>query len=178
MKEKIIEKETVFTGRQFHLEKMLVRLPSGQETQRDVVRHPGAVAIVAIDEQEKLLFVEQFRIAAGSSGTVTLEIPAGTLATNENPMLCAQRELREETGYRAKNMHDLGGFYLAPGYSSEYIHLFLATQLEYDPLPRDDDEFINVERLSISKALEALDQGKICDAKSIIGLWHASRALP
>ncbi len=175
MHEKILQQETVYCGRQFTLKKLQVRLPDGQEAQRDVIRHPGAVAIVAIDEQGRLLLVRQFRIAAGETGNITLELPAGTLESNEAPLLCAQRELREETGYRADSMRALGGFYVAPGYTSEFIEIFLASQLQHDPLPGDADEFIALERMSIPEALEAVDAGRICDAKTIIGLWYATR---
>ena len=165
----------MYFGRQFTVEKLLARLPDGHEAQRDVVRHPGAVAIVAIDEHGRLLFVRQFRIAAGEIGNITVELPAGTLEPNEAPLLCAQRELQEETGYRAGSMRRLGGFYVAPGYTSEFIEMFFATQLQYDPLPGDADEFITLERMSIPEALEALAAGRICDAKTIIGLWYATR---
>lgn len=171
MSEEILRRQTVFTGRQFALESLLVRLPDGREAQRDVVRHPGAVAIVATDEAERILLVRQFRIAAGKDGALTLELPAGTLEPGEAPLACAQRELREETGFRAEALRSLGGFYVAPGYTSEYIELFRATDLRPDPAVGDADEFISVVRMNKSEMRQAIQSGQINDAKTMIGLW-------
>lgn len=173
MYEKIITRDQIFSGKLLTLEMLRVKLPNGSMTQREIIRHPGAVAIIAIDENEEILLVEQFRIAAGPKGSTTLEIPAGTLKEDENPVDCADRELREETGFSAKTIHSLGGFYLAPGYSTEYIHLYSATQLFYDPLPKDEDEFISIVRIGIPEAKQAIIDGRICDAKSIIGIMNA-----
>ena len=173
MNEKIITRDQIFSGKLLTLEMLRVKLPNGSMTQREIIHHPGAVAIVAINENEEILLVKQFRIAAGPKGSSTLEIPAGTLKEDENPVDCADRELREETGFSAKTIHSLGGFYLAPGYSTEYIHLYSATQLFHDPLPKDEDEFISTVRIGIPEAKQAIIDGRICDAKSIIGILNA-----
>ncbi|MCY4008558.1 MAG: NUDIX hydrolase [Anaerolineaceae bacterium] len=175
MKEIIVSKNQIHVGSLLSLEEIHVELPNGQRAQRDLVRHPGAVALVAIDENGMILLVEQFRIAAGPEGSITLEIPAGTLQGDEVPIACAERELREETGYRAEEMQPLGGFYLAPGYSTEYIHLFSASRLVHDPLPMDADEFIRVKRLKIAEALREVRDRRISDAKTIIGILRAAQ---
>lgn len=175
MKENIVSKSQIHSGSLLSLEEILVELPNGKRAQRDLVRHPGAVALVAIDENGMILLVEQFRIAAGPVGSITLEIPAGTIQDNEEHIDCAARELREETGFRAEDIRPLGGFFLAPGYSTEYIHLFSACQLIHDPLPMDADEFIRLKRLKIDEAMEEIREGRICDAKSIIGIMHAAQ---
>ncbi len=173
MGELVLGSETIFEGRYFSLQTLRVRLPNGEESQRDIVLHPGAVAIVAIDDRKRILLVRQFRIAIGNGGAKSLELPAGTLEVGEEPLACAHRELREETGYRAAEMETLGGFYAAPGYTSEYIHLFRAARLHYDPLPRDADEFIELERLKREEAQAAVISGEINDAKTIIGIGYA-----
>ena len=172
MNEKITARTRIYSGQLLSLEKLDVELPNGSVAQREIICHPGAVAIIAIDEDQKILLVEQYRVAAGPKGSVMLEIPAGTLQDDETPVACAHRELREETGYGAKTLHLLGEFYLAPGYSTEYIHLYVATQLFFDPLPKDEDEFIEIKRMGIPEAKQAIMDGSICDAKSIIGIMN------
>jgi ADP-ribose pyrophosphatase len=149
-----------------------VRLADGRTVHRDIVTHPGAVAIAALDDQERVLLVRQYRTAAERE---LLEIPAGTLHPGEDPLLAAARELREETGFAPGHLEALGGIFVAPGYTSEYIHLYLATGLSADPLPMDDDEFIVLERLSLDAALEAIESGEICDAKSVTALLRLDR---
>lgn len=177
MKENIISRSQIHSGSLLSLEEILVELPNGKRSKRDLVRHPGAVALVAIDENGMILLVEQFRIAAGPVGSITLEIPAGTIQDDEAPIHCAARELREETGFRAEEIHPLGGFFLAPGYSTEYIHLYSAYRLIHDPLPMDADEFIHLKRLKVDEAMNEIREGNICDAKSIIGIMYAAQLL-
>jgi ADP-ribose pyrophosphatase len=166
--------EPVFSGRIVTLEVHTVRLPDGAIGKREIIRHPGAVAIVALDAEQNVLLVSQFRSAAKQ---VMLEIPAGILERGETPAACASRELREETGYRANHIETLGGLHTAPGYTNEYIHLYVATDLESDPLPQDADEFILVRRVPIRETLAMIERGEITDAKSVIGLLRVAHRL-
>ncbi|MBL8163177.1 MAG: NUDIX hydrolase [Anaerolineae bacterium] len=172
MQENVLDTRRVYDGRLFNLDVCDVRLPDGSIVAREVVRHPGATALIALDDQENILLVRQFRIA---SGQVMSEIPAGTREGDEPPEICAVRELREETGYRPGKLHALGGFYVAPGYTTEYIYLFLATELVEDRLTGDSDEFIEVTRVTLDEALSMIERGEISDAKTIIGVLRYAR---
>jgi ADP-ribose diphosphatase len=143
-----------------------LRYASGREGQITFVDHPGAVTMVAIDDDGLLLFVRQYRHA---TGRWLLELPAGGLEQREDPAACAERELQEETGYRPATVRKLGGFWLAPGYSSEYETVFLCTDLSESKLEGDEDA-IFVERLSIDEALRRVRDGEIEDAKTAAGL--------
>jgi ADP-ribose pyrophosphatase len=172
VKEIIVNKQTIYNGRVVGLALLDVTLPNGEAGKRELIQHPGAVAVVAIDEQGNVLLVKQYRIAADK---IMREIPAGTLKPGEDPLVCAERELQEETGYKPGRLEPIGGIYPAPGYTTEYIHLFLATDLQHAPLPMDDDEFIEVERLPLAEALALVDSNEICDAKSVAGLLRVAR---
>jgi len=174
MEEIILSRETIYEGRIVKLDRLEVQLPNGKTAQRDVIRHPGAAAVVALDDAQQLLMVRQFRMAAGR---VLLEIPAGTLEPDEAPIVCAERELQEEAGMKPGKLQSLGGIFVAPGYTSEFIHLFLATDLVPSQLTQDDDEFLEVERVTMAQALALIDSGEICDAKSVTGILRASRLL-
>jgi ADP-ribose pyrophosphatase len=145
-------------------------LPNGRETQFDIVEHVGSVVILPVDAEGNLLFVSQYRHAAGLE---LLELPAGTRDANEAPEVCARREIREETGMAAGQLDHLGGFYLAPGYSTEYMDVYLATDLHYDPLQADADEFLSVERIPLAEALARCERGEFPDAKSLAALYLA-----
>ena len=157
--------EVLFQGRMLRLERDTVRLPNGLETSREVIRHPGAVAIIALQDQQVLL-VRQYRYAIAQD---TLEIPAGKLDPQESPLNCAVRELREETGYRGTLEH-ISTFYSTPGFTDEGMHLFLARDLVWDPLTPDDDEFIEVERIPWDEAVLRAQQNEFNDAKTILGI--------
>jgi len=159
-----------------------VARPDGSLRRREVAGHPGAVAIVAVDAEDRIVLVRQFRSATGHA---LLEIPAGTLEVDadgvvEDPLGAARRELEEETGLRAGSWTALSRFYTAPGFTDELMHLYLATGLAAvgaGALPPDDDESIEVVRLALHDALAAVDRGEIVDAKSIVGiLWVARPA--
>ncbi|MCE1252124.1 MAG: NUDIX hydrolase [Anaerolineae bacterium] len=165
-----IGQEILIKGRVFDLERLRVRLPNQQESTYEMISHPGAVAIIALDAEERILFVRQFRPA---SWMEVLELPAGTLERGEDVLECAKRELREETGWAAREMRELGAFYLAPGYSSEYLHMFLARDLYYAPLEADQDEFIHVEAVPVSQAYEMAHSGVFKDGKTLAGLLLA-----
>lgn len=166
-RERTVESQLVYQGRLVDLRLDTVELPSGSRAKREIVEHRGAVAIVALDAEGEVLLVRQYRKAA--EGTL-LEVPAGTLDAGEEPADCAQRELQEETGYRAGRMERIGGFYTSPGFCTEFIHLFLATDLEASPLPTDADEAIELLCLPITDAPKLIVSGEICDAKTIAGL--------
>jgi ADP-ribose diphosphatase len=143
-----------------------LRYASGREGDITFVEHPGAVVIVPVDDRGQILFVRQYRHA---TGRWLVELPAGGLEPGEAPEACAERELQEETGYRPSSIRPIGGFYLAPGYSSEYETVFLCTGLSESKLDGDED-VIEVERLSIEEALAAVADGRIEDAKTAAAL--------
>jgi ADP-ribose pyrophosphatase len=163
----ILKSEIVYPGRAFTIRRDTLRMPDGRETTFDIVQHIGSVVILPLDEHGNLLFVRQYRQAAGKE---LLELPAGTLDEGEAPEACARREVREEAGVAAGQLEDLGGFYLAPGYSTEYMHVYLATQLRPDPLEADADEFLTVESIPLAAALAMARSGEIPDAKSLAAL--------
>lgn len=171
---KKIDQETLFKGRVFTIERLHVRLPDERPSTYDLVSHPGAVAIIPVDEQGRILFVRQFRPAAWQE---VLELPAGTMEKDEDPLECAKRELREETGMGAKEMQELGAFFLAPGYSNENLHMFLAKDLYKAPLKGDDDEFLNVEAIPIEEVYKLARSGIINDGKTLAGLFLAESQL-
>lgn len=160
--------ETVYRGRAFTVRKDRVRLPDGGAAQLDIVEHVGAVTIVPVDEQGQIWFVRQYRHATGQE---LLELPAGTLEPGEAPEVCARREIREEIGMRAGVLRKLGEFYLAPGYSTEYMHVFLATGLVPDPLPGDADEFLSIVRLPLTEVDHLVEAGEIQDGKTLAGIY-------
>ncbi len=166
--------DIAFEGRLFTLRLDTLQTADGHTFQREMVYHPGAVCMIPIDGEGRLLLVEQYRHGPRAR---LLEIPAGTLEAGENPAETAARELREEVGMRAGRVEPLGGFWIAPSYATEYIHLFLCTELTPDALPGDEDEDIEIMALTHEEALAAIDAGRIIDAKSIAGLLRWDRAL-
>ena len=170
MKFELLDSETIFTGRVFTIRRDNLRTPDGRTTKFDIVEHHGSVVILPIDKDGNLLFVRQYRHAAELD---LLELPAGVLEANEDPAISAIRELREETGMSAKNLVELGEFYLAPGYSTELMTVFLATDLYIDPLDPDADEFLEVEKIPLAEALSIAEAGKMPDAKTLAALLMA-----
>lgn len=165
--EELLRSEKVFDGRLIALRKDTVRLPNGRESSREVVVHPGAVAIVPILDDRKVILVSQYRHAVGKT---LMEIPAGTLHPDEKPEECALRELREETGYIAGRLEKLLSLYLAPGYSTELIHLFLAEDLRPAKSETDEDEFIELVIVPLDEAVVKILKGEIQDAKTVAAL--------
>jgi ADP-ribose pyrophosphatase len=166
--------ETLYHGRAFNVRRDEIRLPDGKTVRLDIVDHVGAVTLVPVDDQKRVWFVRQYRHAAGE---VLLELPAGMVEPGELPLDCARREIREEIGMAAGQIELIGEFYLAPGYSSEFMRVFLATDLHPDPLPGDADEFISIEPIPLDVALRMIENGKIRDAKTLASLMLAKRYL-
>jgi len=164
---RIKETKHVYSGRVVNLSVERIALPDGSEISREVVRHPGAVAIVPMLSPHEVVLIKQFRYCAGKA---LWEIPAGTLEPGETPTACAERELTEETGYRAGKIVPMGGFYTSPGFCNEFLHLFLAAELEHCGLKLDSDERLEVHAMSLEEALEKIETGEIIDAKTIVGL--------
>jgi len=176
MEIEVLEKTTIFQGRVFDVRQERVRLPDGTDHSVDMVIHGGSVAIVPMGEQGLLWFVEQYRHPAGKS---LLEFPAGVVDPGETHAECAQRELREEIGMAASELTRLGEFYLAPGYSSELLHVYLASRLYHAPLEGDEDENVRVVQIPVQKAFQLAENGEILDAKTLGALTLArKRILP
>lgn len=170
----LIGQETMYRGRAFNVRRDEVRLPNHRTMHLDIVEHVGAVTILPVDNEGHILFVRQYRHAAGRE---LVELPAGTLKPGETPENCALREIREETGFAAGKMVELGEFYLAPGYSTEYMVVYLATELKHDPLPGDQDEIIALEAVPIDQAYTMALQGRLMDGKSLAALLLAQATL-
>lgn len=164
----LLHSETLLKGRAFAIRRDWMKTPDGRETKFDIIEHGGSVVIVPLDSDGRLLFVRQYRHATGRD---LLELPAGTLNEGEDPDVCAAREIREETGFAAGRLERLGEFFLAPGYSTEFMVVYLATDLKHDPLEADADEFLSVERIPIGRALEMARRGEMPDAKSLAALF-------
>jgi ADP-ribose pyrophosphatase len=169
---RVIASRRVYQGRLFDVELDDLDMRNGVVARREILRHPGAVAMVPIAADGRLLLVTQYRHAAGKR---LLEIPAGTLEPGEDPRECAIRECQEEVGMLPRAVESLGGFYVAPGYTSEYIHLFVCSDLVDSTLDADEDEDLEVHPTSREDALAMIESGEICDAKSVIGIlrWTA-----
>ena len=166
----LIKSEMLFQGRAFKIRRDWMKTPDGRETSFEIVDHGGSVVLLPIDDEGNLLFVRQYRQAAGIE---LLELPAGTRDGIEPYEDCAAREIREETGMEAGRLQKVGEFYLAPGYSTEFMAVFLATDLRENPLDADDDEFLQVEKIPLKKAFEMAEQGDVPDAKSLAALLLA-----
>lgn len=172
MEEKFVKTIQEAGGNYLTFRQDLVELVNGRQATRDIVLHPGAVAIVAITDQEEIVLVRQFRYPVQE---ILHEIPAGKLDPGEDPLICAKRELAEETGYVAEKWTKLTSFYTVPGFCNETIHLFLAQDLQEKPAHPDEDELIESYKVPLTKALEKVTTGEIKDAKSITGILWALR---
>ncbi len=168
LREEPVGGEVVFQGKLLTIRVDTVRLPDGRTATRDVVAHHGAVAVVPMPDPEHVILVRQWRHAAGRA---LLEIPAGGLAPGEAPAACATRELMEECGFRPGRLVPLGAIFLAPGYSTECLHLFLAEELAPERLPHDEDEQLDVEVYNWAEIDALLTRGELADAKTLSGLF-------
>jgi ADP-ribose pyrophosphatase len=177
MAEEILKSEYLYRGKILNVRLDEVRLTDDRKPRvvaREIVEHRGAVAIVALDTQARVLLVQQYRSAAQRE---LLEIPAGTLEVGEDPALCAVRELKEETGYSAANWENIGMMYSSPGFCTEKMYLFLAHNLTASATSPEDDESLQVELVPFSEAVAKIERGEIIDAKSIVGLMRAWKKL-
>ncbi len=165
--EKTLSSQLIYDGRAVKLRVDTVQTANNRQTTREIVEHADCVAIIAVDADSNILLVRQFRKAVDKE---LLEIPAGGIDPGEDPETTVRRELREETGYLPKKVEKLGGFYSAPGYCSEYLYLYLATELTPSQLYAEDTEEISLVRVPVSEIPNLLASGKICDAKSVAGL--------
>ena len=167
MSETIVASRHVHRGRVVSLRVDEVRLANGRTAMREVVEHLPSVCIVALDAADNVLLVSQFRLPAGKT---LLEIPAGSTNADEDPADAARRELAEETGFRPRKLERLAAFYPAPGFLTEYLHLFLATDLEPQHLDADDDEAIELVRMPAAEAIARAARGEFDDGKTLVGL--------
>ena len=165
--EKKISSKKIFEGEIVELFVDKVKLPNNKIAIREKVTHPGAVGIVPVSKEGKIILVKQFRYPLGS---VLLEIPAGKLGKNENPLDCARRELREEIGATGGKLIHLTTFYTSPGFCNEVLYLYLAINFEKKENNLDDDEFLRIVELKMKDALSYVENGKLKDAKTIIGI--------
>jgi ADP-ribose pyrophosphatase len=172
---RVVSSREVYKGRIIEVRVDEIEFAPGQQARRDVVTHPGAVVMLPLDGEGRILWIRQYRHAAGRS---LLELPAGTLETGEAPEATARRELIEEVGFAANTWQDLGGFYSAPGFCTEYLYAYLATDLRDDFAPGDEDEDISVEPLTLAETLSRVDAGEIVDAKSLATLMLYLRRHP
>ena len=162
--EKTLSSEKIFDGRILHIRRDTVLLPNGHQSTREVVDHPGGVSVLALDDQNRVLIVSQFRYPYEE---VLREIPAGKLEYGEDPAEAAVRELREETGAVAGSFQSLGELYPSPGYCGEIIRMYLARELSFGDTDPDEDEFLGLERVPFSQLVEQVLSGEIKDAKTI-----------
>ena len=171
-----IESRRVYTGKVISLDVDVVRFPDGSVGELEMIRHPGASAVVPFlsdprGEDPQILMIRQYRYAAEG---YLLEIPAGRLDPGESPRNCALRELKEETGCSAEQVDHLFTMYTTPGFTDEKIHLFMATGLVAGESKRESDEFLDLEPMPLSRALKLVEAGEIKDAKTALGLLFAA----
>jgi ADP-ribose pyrophosphatase len=166
---KVLSSHVAYNGSHVRVREDTVIEPSGRQCRREIVVHPGAVCIVARPSVEDVILIRQYRHAAGQE---LLEIPAGTLHDGEDPRECAIRELEEEAGYYAATMTERARFWTTPGFTTEFMYLYEAQDLTKTQVHPDEDEVIEVEIVSRSEALRLIREGRLRDAKSILGLLH------
>ncbi|MGG3470863.1 NUDIX hydrolase [Neobacillus pocheonensis] len=171
LEEKTLKSEEIYSGKVISLYLQDVMLPNGKQSKREIIKHPGAVAILAITNENKIIMVEQFRKALERT---IVEIPAGKLEKGEEPALCARRELEEETGYECESLKLLTSFYTSPGFADEIVHVYLAKGLskKENAAALDEDEFVSLEELTLEEALHYIREQKIYDAKTIYAVQY------
>ena len=172
--EKTIKSEKIFEGNIIKVRVDTVELPDGSESTREIVEHPGGVAVIAIDENEDVLMVRQYRKPFDK---VCFEVPAGKLDAGEETLNCGVRELEEETGMKADNIEYLGKFMLSPGFCREWIYIYLATGLKQGTVNLDEGEFVEVEKHKLSDLVDMVMDNSIKDAKTVMGILKANEYL-
>lgn len=170
MREETVESKKIYQGRLLGLRDDTVRLKNGRTSKREICEHPGAVAIVAVTKDKEMVLIRQFRQPAKD---VILEIPAGLIEKNEEPSEAAKRELEEETGYLAKKITPVFEAYTSPGYSTEVLKYYLATDLEERKQRYEEDENIQVAKMRIEEAWQLVEAGEVRDNKTIVGITIA-----
>ena len=163
-----IQSEPIFNGKIISLQVDTVRLPNGSTATREIVKHPGAVAVMALTGDDKMIVVEQYRKPLEKS---QVEIPAGKLEKGEDPMEAALRELEEETGYRCGSIKHVCSFYTSPGFADEILHLYVAEGLTSGTANPDEDEFLECETITLDQAKQYIAEGRISDAKTITAVY-------
>ena len=172
--EKTLFSKDVYKGNIIDVKSLIVLLPNGKEAIRDIIIHPGAAVVIPLNENNEIYMVRQYR---KSIEKITLELPAGKLDENEDPKICAIRELKEETGIVANNVKHVINIHSAVGFSNEVLYMYIATELKEEDSCPDENEFISYEKIKIEKLLNMILDGQITDAKSIIGILIASRII-
>jgi ADP-ribose pyrophosphatase len=170
MSYEILKSQVVYRGKIFDIVQKKIKLPNGREGDFDVINHNDSVAILPVDQEKKVWLVRQYRYPIAK---LLLEIPAGVMEDGEEPIECAQRELREEIGMGAEKMEPIGKFYLAGGFSTEYMHVFLASGLFKSYAKPDEDEFIRIEKYPISEVLQMAKNDELEDAKTLAAFYLA-----
>lgn len=175
LRETQLNRQSIFHGNILGLRKDTVCLPDGNTAQREVIEHPGGCCVAALNEQNRLLMVRQFRYAVGRE---LWELPAGKLEPGEDPMVCAARELEEETGYRTEQLISLGAFYPTPAYCQEIIHMYYTRQLVPTRQHLDRDEFLEVASIPFEQAAAMVKSGEIADGKTALAILKLKEILP
>jgi ADP-ribose pyrophosphatase len=166
-REKTLSSKVIYSGRAVNLKVDTIQMPDGRKTTREIVEHAECIAVVAVDEKDNVLLVKQYRSPVKKE---LLEIPAGGIDKGEKPEEAVRREMQEETGFLPQKLVKLGGFYSAPGFCTEYLHLYLASDLVASRLHAEDTDEISLKRVPVKDIPALLASGKIEDAKSIAGL--------
>ncbi|WP_338470162.1 NUDIX hydrolase [Niallia sp. XMNu-256] len=171
LEEKTLSTQQIFSGKIISLQVDDVELPNGKQAKREIVKHPGAVAIIAVTTENKFVLVEQYRKALERT---IFEIPAGKLEKGEDPAQCAMRELEEETGYQCEGLELVSSFYTSPGFADEIVHVYLAKGLskKENAAGLDEDEFVELRELTLEEAMHAIEEKKIYDAKTVFAVQY------
>lgn len=171
LKEKTLSSKEIYKGNIIQVSIEEVQLPNGKTSKREIVKHPGAVAIIALTSEKKLVLVRQYRKPLDM---VIYEIPAGKLELGEEPFHCVERELEEETGYRSDSIKHIQSFYTSPGFADEIVHLYFTDELEKleNSAGLDDDEFLDLIEVTIDEAEKLIEENKIYDAKTVFAVQY------
>ncbi|OIJ10737.1 ADP-ribose pyrophosphatase [Anaerobacillus alkalilacustris] len=167
--EKTISTQSIFKGRIIDLEVQDVELPNGEHSKREIIKHPGAVAVIAVTKDKKILLINQFRKPLEKE---LVEIPAGKLEPGEDPLECAKRELEEETGYRPKDLKLVTSFYTSPGFANELVYIYFTNEMELGEVNCDEDEFLEVIEVTLDEAEELIEKQVIHDAKTVFAIQY------